>query len=98
LNHKADGVANSKALATRTNRKMAETAGERSTKRRRELGRCAAVWPLYLRYRGLVAGAMRASLILAAATTLTLPIAVRRMIDHGFNADSDLDRQLFLAC
>jgi ATP-binding cassette, subfamily B, bacterial len=43
--------------------------------------------PYLSRYKGLVAGA-GVFLTLAAATTLTLPIAVRRMIDHGFN-DSD---------
>lgn len=36
-----------------------------------------------MRYRGLVAGALT-SLALAAITSLTLPLAVRRMIDHGF--------------
>ena len=40
--------------------------------------------PYLKRYRGLVAGALF-FLTLAAATTLTLPLAVRRMIDHGFN-------------
>lgn len=44
--------------------------------------------PYIMRYRGLVIGA-GVSLVMAAATTLTLPIAVRRMIDHGFsNSDS----------
>ncbi|MBX3578988.1 MAG: ATP-binding cassette domain-containing protein [Rhizobiaceae bacterium] len=41
--------------------------------------------PYVLRYRGMVAAAIF-FLVLAAATTLTLPIAVRRMIDHGFSA------------
>ncbi len=36
-----------------------------------------------MRYRGLVAGAL-ISLTLAAVTSLALPLAVRRMIDHGF--------------
>lgn len=36
-----------------------------------------------MRYRGLVAGAL-ISLALAAMTSLALPLAVRRMIDHGF--------------
>lgn len=36
------------------------------------------------RYRGMVAGALF-FLTLAAATTLVLPLAVRRMIDQGFN-------------
>ncbi|WP_246753004.1 ABC transporter transmembrane domain-containing protein [Sinorhizobium sp. BG8] len=36
------------------------------------------------RYRGLVLGAIVA-LVVAAITTLTLPMAIRRMIDHGFS-------------
>jgi ATP-binding cassette subfamily B protein len=36
-----------------------------------------------MRYRGMVAGAL-VSLTLAAVTSLALPLAVRRMIDHGF--------------
>lgn len=52
--------------------------------RRRSLAPLSRLLPYLGRYRKLVAGAVL-SLILAAATTLTLPIAVRRMIDHGFN-------------
>jgi ATP-binding cassette subfamily B protein len=44
--------------------------------------------PYMLRYRGKAAAALF-FLTLAAATTLALPLAVRRMIDHGFsNSDS----------
>ena len=57
-------------------------APEKSARRNiRPLGRLA---PYLRRYRGLVAGALVA-LVLAAVTTLILPIAVRRMIDHGFS-------------
>ncbi|SHG72575.1 ATP-binding cassette, subfamily B [Kaistia soli DSM 19436] len=42
--------------------------------------------PYVLRYKPQLAGAALA-LIAAAAATLTVPMAVRRMIDHGFNAD-----------
>lgn len=41
--------------------------------------------PYVRRYPHLVIGAL-AFLTIAAVTTLTLPIAVRRMIDHGFSA------------
>jgi ATP-binding cassette subfamily B protein len=47
----------------------------------RPLGR---LLPYIGRYRGLVAGALVA-LAAAAVTTLILPLAVRRMIDHGFS-------------
>ncbi len=44
--------------------------------------------PYVARYRGFAIGAA-VSLSIAAVTTLTLPLAVRRMIDHGFsNSDS----------
>ena len=41
--------------------------------------------PYVLRYPALVVAAC-ISLTVAAATTLTLPLAVRRMIDHGFSS------------
>lgn len=56
--------------------------------RRRSLQPLRRVFPYIGRYRGLVIGA-GISLVLAAVTTLTLPLAVRRMIDNGFsNSDS----------
>ncbi len=62
---------------------MAETQLERE-ERKRTIAPLRGLFPYVLRYRKLVAGAA-ASLLLAALTTLTLPIAVRRMIDHGFS-------------
>ena len=53
--------------------------------RRRSLRPLRRVFPYVLRYRSLALGAI-ISLVLAAATTLTLPLAVRRMIDHGFSS------------
>lgn len=41
--------------------------------------------PYIGKYRGLVLGAV-ISLVAAALTTLALPVAVRRMIDHGFSS------------
>ena len=55
--------------------------------RRRSLRPLARLAPYLARYRGRIAGALF-FLALAAAMTLTLPVAVRRMIDHGF-AGSD---------
>jgi len=43
--------------------------------------------PYALRYKGTIAMAF-AALVVAAGTTLTFPLAVRGMIDHGFSADS----------
>jgi len=45
----------------------------------------ARLFPYIRRYPHLVIGAL-VFLMLAAVTTLTLPMAVRRMIDHGFSA------------
>ena len=55
----------------------------------------ARLVPYILRYRTLVAGAL-AALLLAAVATLALPLAVRRMIDHGFSdADSSFINSYF---
>lgn len=59
--------------------------GEGETKERRSLAPLRRLAPYTLRYRGLMAGALF-FLVLAALTTLSLPLAVRRMIDHGFTA------------
>ncbi len=42
--------------------------------------------PYVLRYRGRVIAAFIA-LVVAALTTLIVPVAVRRMVDHGFSAE-----------
>ena len=65
---------------------MAEIGQDRD-RRLRTLGPLRALLPLVMRYRGLVVGACIA-LTAAAVTTLMLPLAVRRMVDHGFS-DSD---------
>lgn len=46
--------------------------------------------PYVRRYRGRALGAL-AALILASLATLAVPLAVRQMIDHGFNA-ADIER------
>jgi ATP-binding cassette subfamily B protein len=55
-----------------------------SQSERRSVRPLARLFPYIGRYRGLVAGALVA-LVAAAVTTLMLPLAVRRMIDHGFS-------------
>ncbi|MCO5155156.1 MAG: ABC transporter transmembrane domain-containing protein [Aquamicrobium sp.] len=65
---------------------MAETGHEKD-RRLRTLGPLGELIPFVMRYRGLVLGACLA-LLAAAVTTLMMPIAVRRMVDHGFS-DSD---------
>ncbi|MDF1607922.1 ABC transporter transmembrane domain-containing protein [Hoeflea sp. YIM 152468] len=51
---------------------------------RRSVRPLTRLYPYVRRYPHLVIGAL-AFLSLAAVTTLTLPLAVRRMIDHGFS-------------
>jgi ATP-binding cassette subfamily B protein len=63
---------------------MAETGRSADDARRRSLRPLKRLFPYILRYRKLVAGALL-SLTAAALITLTLPMAVRRMIDHGFS-------------
>lgn len=62
---------------------MADTIS--ADERRRSLQPLRRVFPYITRYRGLVIGA-GISLVLAAVTTLALPLAVRRMIDNGFSS------------
>ncbi|MEK1891600.1 MAG: ABC transporter transmembrane domain-containing protein [Phyllobacterium sp.] len=63
---------------------MADLALEEAERKRRSLKPLRRVFPYMARYKGMIAGAL-VSLIVAAVTTLTLPLAVRRMIDHGFS-------------
>lgn len=54
-------------------------------RRRPSLRPLAALLPYLLTYRGRIIAAL-AALITAALATLAMPVAVRRMIDHGFVA------------
>ncbi|EAS50708.1 ATP-binding protein, ABC-type transporter [Aurantimonas manganoxydans SI85-9A1] len=64
------------------------TAGEREAERkRRDLKPLARLIPYLKRYKAKVVGAIF-FLSLAALTTLSLPLAVRRVIDKGFDAPS----------
>jgi ATP-binding cassette subfamily B protein len=59
-------------------------ASQTEKKKSRSLKPLGRLTPYVMRYRGLVTGAVIA-LALAAVTSLALPLAVRRMIDHGFS-------------
>ncbi|WP_457581302.1 ABC transporter transmembrane domain-containing protein [Ensifer canadensis] len=61
---------------------------ENQSPARKSIRPLATLLPYLKRYRHLVIGA-GISLVVAAVTTLTLPLAVRRMVDNGFsNSDS----------
>jgi ATP-binding cassette subfamily B protein len=71
-------------------------AAETDSKRESTLRPLAHLVPYILRYRKLAIGAL-VFLMLAAVTTLILPTAVRRMIDHGFvRADAAFINTYFL--
>jgi len=53
----------------------------------RNLKPLARLLPFLMRYRGRVVAALLA-LLVAAGATLAVPIAVRRIIDHGFSAEN----------
>ncbi len=57
---------------------------ENSESKRPAFGSLKAVWPYALRHKGRIAGAI-AALVVASIATLTLPMAVRRVIDVGFS-------------
>jgi ATP-binding cassette subfamily B protein len=58
--------------------------GQAETRTRKSIRPLGRLLPYLSRYRGMVTGAL-ISLALAAIMSLALPLAVRRMIDHGFN-------------
>src|SRR5215475_3988397 len=63
-------------------------------RRKLKLRPLARLLPYVARYRGRALAAL-AALIVAALTTLIVPVAVRRMIDFGFSDKGAADRQLF---
>ncbi|WP_193174960.1 ABC transporter transmembrane domain-containing protein [Oricola nitratireducens] len=75
---------------------MTDTPQNAPAERKRQpLRPLARMWPYLKNYKGLVTGA-GISLVVAAGTTLSLPTAVRRMIDHGFsNSDGQLINNYF---
>ncbi|WP_274627445.1 ABC transporter transmembrane domain-containing protein [Arvimicrobium flavum] len=64
---------------------MAEVQTNEDRSRRRSLKPLRNLFPYVMRYRATAIAAV-VFLLLSAATTLSLPLAVRRMIDHGFSA------------
>ncbi|SEJ59621.1 ATP-binding cassette, subfamily B [Cribrihabitans marinus] len=62
----------------------------------RQLGVLASLWPFLSPYRALMAGALLA-LTLTAATSLALPLAVRRVVDNFRVEDGSLLDRYFLA-
>lgn len=66
------------------------------TSRRRSLRPLLALKPYLVRHPGILAGAA-AALVASAMAMLAIPMAVRRMIDHGFGAhDASMIDQYFM--
>ena len=55
------------------------------------VGSLRALWPFVRRHFGLFLAWLLA-LACSSAATLSLPVAFRRMIDHGFSSSDDIDR------
>ncbi|MGH8063318.1 MAG: ABC transporter transmembrane domain-containing protein [Pseudoxanthomonas sp.] len=56
-----------------------------------KLGSLRALWPFVRRHTGLFV-AWLVALAAASAATLSLPMAVKQIIDHGFTSGSNVDR------
>lgn len=55
------------------------------------IGSLRALWPFIRRHAGLF-GAWLVALACSSAATLSLPVAFRQMIDHGFSSGANIDR------
>jgi ATP-binding cassette subfamily B protein len=75
---------------------MSSTNGEGAADPRRQLQPLRALLPYVLRHRGMVALALIA-LVASAAAMLTVPVAVRRMIDLGFSGADDVFMDMYFA-
>ncbi|WP_058361300.1 ABC transporter transmembrane domain-containing protein [Xanthomonas translucens] len=61
----------------------------------RKLGSLRTLWPFVQRQRGLF-GAWLLALAVSSSATLSLPVAVRQMIDHGFSDSSRINQSFAL--
>jgi ATP-binding cassette, subfamily B, bacterial len=61
----------------------------------RRLGSLATLWPFVRRHLGLFS-AWLVALAISSAATLSLPPAVKQMIDHGFTDNGDINRAFAL--
>jgi ATP-binding cassette subfamily B protein len=88
----ATDTSQAKASVTATAPKPAEEERARSKK----IGSLHALWPFILPYRGLLVAAL-AALVLTACVSLTLPLAVRRVVDGFQTGSAELLDQYFFA-
>lgn len=69
---------------------------EEEREKSREIGALGALWPFMRPYTGLMVAAVLA-LVLTAGVSLTLPLAVRRVVDNFETQDTALLDQYFVA-
>src|SRR3546814_1714948 len=65
-------------------------APDAADKPKPRLGSLRALWPFVLRHKGLLV-AWLVSLAASSTATLSLPLGVRRMIDHGFSGGGNIN-------
>ena len=70
--------------------------GEDEREKSKNMRALSALWPFMMPYRALMAAAL-AALILTAVVSLTLPLAVRRVVDNFEGGESALLDQYFAA-
>ncbi|GAA3931112.1 ABC transporter transmembrane domain-containing protein [Luteimonas lutimaris] len=70
-------------------------AGTAAAKPKPRMGSLRALWPFVMRQKGLLV-AWLVSLAASSTATLSLPLVVRRMIDHGFSGDSNINATFLL--
>ena len=69
----------------------ADTPGTAGEGRMRKLGSLRTLWPFVARHRGLFSAWLLA-LAVSSSATLSLPVAVRYMIDHGFGGGAQINQ------
>ena len=70
---------------------MNETATTPAAGRMQKIGSLRTLWPFVARHRGLF-GAWLAALAVSSSATLSLPVAVRYMIDRGFGGGAMINQ------
>jgi ATP-binding cassette, subfamily B, bacterial len=83
-------------LITSGGAKSVPPGAEEERQRSKKLGGLRALWPFMSPYRGLIIASALA-LVLTAGVSLTLPLAVRRVVDNFRIADGVILDQYFLA-
>ena len=75
---------------------VTDPKGEARAPTRRQLRPLTALWPYIWRHPSMVAVALVA-LVASAGAMLTVPVAVRRMIDHGFSGADGVFMDMYFA-